>query len=88
MPNEDNKTLDYNHKEKSLKVPFIIDVDIESLPSKMPFCQNNPEKSYTEKSKAYTFRLRMVTTLLIWYIKKTNVIFTEGGTVWKGFVKR
>ena len=49
MPNEDNKTLEYNHEEKSLKIPFIIDVDIEYLLLKMPFCQNNPEKSYTEK---------------------------------------
>ena len=24
MPNEDNKTLKYNHREKSLKFPFII----------------------------------------------------------------
>ena len=49
MPNKDNKTLEYNHEEKSLKIPFIIDVDIEYLLLKMPFCQNNPEKSYTEK---------------------------------------
>ena len=53
MPNEDNKTLEYNHEEKSLQVPFIIDVDIESLLLKMPFCQNNPEKSYTEKKAKY-----------------------------------
>ena len=53
MPNEDNKTLEYNHEEKSLQVPFIIDVDIESLLLKMPFCKNNPEKSYTEKKAKY-----------------------------------
>ena len=30
MPNEDNKILKYNHGEKSLKVPAIINVDIEN----------------------------------------------------------
>ena len=27
MPNEDNKILEYNHGEKSLKAPFFIDFD-------------------------------------------------------------
>ena len=50
MPNEDNKTFKYSHGEKSLKAPFIIYVDLECLLEKMHSCQNNPEKSYTEKS--------------------------------------
>ena len=54
MSNEDNNILKYNHGEKSLKVPFIIDADIESLLPKMPCCQNNPEKSYTEKKAKHT----------------------------------
>ena len=40
MPKEDNKILKNSHGEKSLKSPFIV---IASS------CQNNPEKSYTEK---------------------------------------
>ena len=48
MPNEYNKILKYNHGKKSLKVPAIIYADSECLLEKMP-CQNNPEKSYTEK---------------------------------------
>ena len=48
MPNEGNKTLKYNHGEKSLKVPFIIYVDFESLLEKIHSYQNNPKKSYTE----------------------------------------
>ena len=47
MPNEDNKILKYNHGEKSLKVPF--NIHSEFLIKKMQPCQNNPEKSYTEK---------------------------------------
>ena len=31
MLKEDNKTLKYNHEENSMKVPFIIYADIESL---------------------------------------------------------
>ena len=49
MPNEYNNTLEYNHGEKSFKVPFIIYFDLESLLPKMRSCQNNPEKSYTER---------------------------------------
>ena len=48
MPNDNNKTL-YNHGEKSLKAPFMIYADLECLLEKMHSCQNNPEKSYTEK---------------------------------------
>ena len=29
MPNEDSKTLEHNHGEKSLKVPFIIEYDTQ-----------------------------------------------------------
>ena len=49
MPNKWNNTLEYNHGEKSLKVPFIIYFDLESLLPKMHSCQSNPEKSYTER---------------------------------------
>ena len=46
---EDNKILKYNPGEKSLKVPFIIYADLDCLLQKIGTCQNNPEKSYTEK---------------------------------------
>ena len=49
MPTEDNKILKYNHGEKSLKAPFTIYVHLECLLLKMHSCQNNPEKSYTER---------------------------------------
>ena len=48
MPNEDNKILEHNHGEKSLKVQFIIYVDLECLLQKMRSFMNNLEKSYTE----------------------------------------
>ena len=49
MPNEENKILKYNHGEKSSKAPFMIYADLECFLEKMHPCQNNPEKSYTEK---------------------------------------
>ena len=44
MRKEDNKILKYNHGEKSIKVPFIIYADLESLLEKVSTCHNNPEK--------------------------------------------
>ena len=49
MPDEDNKVLKYVSGEKLLKVPFTIYADLECLLKKINTCQNNPEKSYTEK---------------------------------------
>ena len=49
MPEEDNKILKYNQGEKSMKVPFIIHADLESLLEKLNTCHNNPEKSSTTR---------------------------------------
>ena len=49
MPRWDEKTLKYNHGEKSLKAPFITYLDLEYLLQKMLSCQNNPNSSYTER---------------------------------------
>ena len=49
MPSWAEKTLKYNPGEKSLKAPFTIYIDLECLLKKEQSCQNNPEKSYTEK---------------------------------------
>ena len=54
MPEEDNKILKYNQGEKSVKVPFVIYADLESLIEKMNTCHNNPEKSSTTKINKHT----------------------------------
>ena len=54
MPEEDNKILKYNQGEKSMKIPFIIYADLESLLEKMNTCHNNPEKSSTTKINKHT----------------------------------
>ena len=54
MPEEYNKILKYNHGEKSLKAPFIIYPDLESLLEKMNTCYDSPEKSSTFKINKHT----------------------------------
>ena len=49
MPEEDNKILKYNHGEKSMKIPFIIYADLESLLENTR--HNNPKKSTTKTNK-------------------------------------
>ena len=41
--------LEYNHGEKSLKIPFIICTDMESLLEKIDTSHNNPEKPSATK---------------------------------------
>ena len=48
-PTEDNKTLKYNHEEKSVKAPFTIYADLGCLVIKEQSCQNNPNESHTER---------------------------------------
>ena len=54
MPEKDNKISKYNHGEKSMKIPFVIYADLESLLEKMNACHNNPEKSSTAKINKHT----------------------------------
>ena len=49
MPEEDNKILKYSHGGKSMRAPFVIYADLESLLEKMNTCHNNPEKSSKTK---------------------------------------
>ena len=51
MPKKDNKILKYNYGEKSVKAPFIVYADLESLLEKMNTCHNNLEKSSTKINK-------------------------------------
>ena len=49
MAKEDNKMLKCNHGEKSVKVPFIIYPNVESLLKKISTCHNNPEEDCMER---------------------------------------
>ena len=48
-PTEDNKTLKYNHEEKSVKAPFTIYADLGCLVIKEQSSQNNSNESHTER---------------------------------------
>ena len=67
VPNENNKMLNYNHGEKSMKVPFNIYADLECLPGKMHSCQSNPKKPYTQKNIC-------IHPLLICYLHNVQLI--------------
>ena len=54
MPGKDNKILEYKQGEKSMKVPFIIYADLESLLEKKNSCHNNPAKSSATKINKHT----------------------------------
>ena len=49
MPEEDNKTLKYNHGEKSMKASFVIYADLKCFLEKMSTCHSNPKKLSTIK---------------------------------------
>ena len=54
MSDKDSKLLKYNHGEKPLKSPSMIYADLKSLLDKKHSCQNNLEKSFTEKKAKHT----------------------------------
>ena len=56
MHEKDNKILKYSQGEKSMKVPFIIYADLETLLEKINTCHNNPEKSSTTKINKHSPR--------------------------------
>ena len=53
MPKQVEKILKYNPGENSIKALFTIYLDLECLLKKEQSCQNNPEKSYTEKKATH-----------------------------------
>ena len=54
MPNEDNKIIKYNQREKSIKSPFISYADLESLLEKISTYYNNLEESSTTEINKHT----------------------------------
>ena len=54
MPTNDNNTIKYNQGEKSIKLPFIVYVNLECLLEKMSTCYSNPDKSSTNRINKHT----------------------------------
>ena len=83
MPNDKK----YNHGEKLLKAPFIIYADLEYLLEKIHSCQNNFEKSYTEKKTKHTPSGYSIFTSSLFDQTKNKLDCYRGEDVWKGLVK-
>ena len=87
MPKWVEKILKYNLGEKSLKAPFAIYLDLECLLKKEQSCQNNPEKSYTEKKLSMNLLVGQCLQDVHLIKKKINCIITEEKIVLKNYVK-
>ena len=87
MPKWVEKILKYNPGEKSLKAPFAIYLDLECLLKKEQSCQNNPEKSYTEKKLSMNLLVGQCLQDANLIKKKINFIITEEKIVLKNYVK-
>ena len=53
MPTKDNNIIKYNHREKSIKIPFTIYADLECLLEKIDTCENDPNESSTSKTNKH-----------------------------------
>ena len=65
----------------------MIYADLECLLEKMRSCQNNLEKSHTEKKLSICLLATHCLQVVRLTQQKTNLIVTEIKTVWKGFVR-
>ena len=54
MRTKDNNIINYNHGEKSIKLPFFVYADLECLLEKMSTCYNSPEESSKTKINKHT----------------------------------
>ena len=69
--------LKYNHGGKSVKIPFIIYADKESLLEKIDTFHNNPEKSLTTKINTHTASGYSLFTHCSFDVSKIGIIIIE-----------
>ena len=86
IPNENNKILKYNPGEKPLKVPFVIYADL-CLLEKINACQNNNNKSYTEKKAKHEPSGYSLATCCSFDKSKTKHIYYRGKDCMEKFCK-
>ena len=77
IPKEDNKILKYKPGEESMKFPFIIYADLESLLEKISTCHNNTKKSSTTKINKHTASGYSLFTYFSFNNTKKNVILYQ-----------
>ena len=76
-----------NHGEKSMKVPFIIYVDLECLLEKMSTCINNPNESSTTKINKHTPSGYSIFTSCSFDESKNKLNYYRGKDCMKKFCK-
>ena len=87
MPIKGNNTIKYNHREKSIKIPFIIYADLECLLEKMSTCQNGPNKSSTTKINKHTPSGYSIFTNCSFDESKNKISYYRGDDCMKKFCK-
>ena len=87
MPIKGNNTIKYNHGEKSIKKPFTIYADLESLLEKMSTCQNNPNKSSTTKINKHMPSVYSIFTNCSFDESKNKISYYRGDDCVKKFCK-
>ena len=85
MPDEDNKTLKYNHGEKSLKVPFIVHADLDVYYKKHVHIKIILKNLAQREKLSIYLQVTYGVQFLHLMHQKTNVVITESKT--KSFVK-
>ena len=84
IPNEDNKILKYNQREKSLKAPFMTwNFCLKKCIHVKIILENLTQRKKLSIRFLVTHCLQIVHLLK----QKANVIVTQAKTAWKGFVR-
>ena len=87
MPTKDNNIINYNHGEKSMKVPFILYADLECLLEKTSTCINNPNESSTTKINKHTPSGYSIFTSCSFDESKNKLNYYRGKDCMKKFCK-
>ena len=87
-PKGDKKILKYRHGGKSLKAPFIVHVDLECLLIKEQSCQNNSEKSYTERKAKHEASGYSLSLVFLFVKTKNRHYFYRGKDCIENFCEK
>ena len=87
MPEKGNDVLKYSHGKNSMKVPFIIDADMDFLLQKISTCHNNPKKLSTSKINKHTPSDYLLFTHCSFDVTKNNIDYHRDQDCMKRFCK-
>ena len=87
MPKEHNEILKYNHREKSMKVPFIVCADLESSLEKINTRHINSKKPSTVKINKHNPSGYSLFTHCTFDTTKNKLDYFRGRDCMKSFCK-